>query len=405
MHVLVITPVYPHPGSPAEGLFNEQHALALIRAGIQVSVVVCKPWLPNWLAEIWKRYNSLVNLPEFEERDGIQIVYARYFHIPQYQVPKITVDSCAHSILRVVNEIRLARGFDIIQIHDAWPVGLAAPTIAQSLGRPFILTMHIQDDPRLHTGRRGAALYEIMMKRASKVITVGRPLERFARNWIPELAHERLHLVPNGVNLSDAETALQDMAPKQNGWGHIISVSNLWPVKGIDLNLRALKQLAQAGVPWERYTIVGEGPEKPRLRILAGELGIEDRVHFTGRLSHHEVFKEMCKADIFSLPSWQEAFGIVYLEAMACGKPTVGCHGQGAEDIIEHEKNGLLVAPRDVHGLASTLQKLLENPGYSRKLGDAALLRVKEFTWERNAKQYVHFYRNICNSSIEARRV
>jgi len=398
MHVLIITPVYPHPGSPTEGLFNEQHALALTRAGIQVSIVVCKPWLPNGLAKVWRRYYSLADLPRIEDRDGIPIHYVRYLHIPCYKWVDLTIASCARSILRTVNQANWSKQFNLIQVNDAWPAGLAAVIVAGVLTRPFILTMHIQDEERLYAQRKGATLYETMMRRASKVITVGRPLERFAQQWIGSAQKSRLQRIPNGVDLFGVLDALREVSSRQNGWGHILSVCNLWPLKGIDQNLQALKHLDNMDVPWKSYTIIGDGPEKPRLMRLAAELNIADRVHFHGRLPHRETLKEMAKADIFSLPSWQEAFGIVYLEAMAFGKAVIGCWGQGAEDIIQHEKTGLLVAPKDPSVLASALSRLLKNPDYSHKLGNAAAIRAREFSWERNAAEYLHLYREVLGS-------
>jgi len=82
MHVAILTPVYPHPGSPSEGLFNKEHALSLARSGIRVSIIVCKPWLPDVLANSWERYRPLYDLRDFEEREKVRVSFARYLHIP-----------------------------------------------------------------------------------------------------------------------------------------------------------------------------------------------------------------------------------------------------------------------------------------------------------------------------------
>ena len=396
MHILVITPVYPYPGSPTEGLFNEQHALALTRAGIQVTIVVCKPWLFNGLAKVWRRYNALADLPEIEDRNSISIFYARYFHIPQYRLPHVTVASCVRSILQAISRLNLHEAFDLIQVHSCWPVGLAAPLVARKLIRPFVLTLHIQDEPRLYTSRRGHSLYRRMIEEASAVIAVGSALERFANRWGLSLGSGRLRVIPNGVDLATAIEVLREVSGRHEGWGNFISVANLWPVKGIELNLRALARLAEAGVPWQTYTVVGDGPERLRLEKLARNLGIASRVRFAGRLPHREALREIARADIFSLPSWQEAFGVVYLEAMACGKPVIGCWEQGANDIVRHGIDGLLVAPRDLEDLTEAMKRLVENEEFARELGKSAKSRAGEFTWERNSNEYLSVYQEVC---------
>lgn len=395
MNVLVITPVYPHSGNPTEGLFNEQHALALTRAGIRVTVVVCKPWLPSRLAWRWKRYRSLSNLPKTEERNGIPILYARYLHVPQYRWPHFTVVSCGRSVENVIREFSLDETFEVMQVHSAWPVGLAAPTIANALACPFVLTLHIQDDSRLFASGRGATLYKRMLESASAVVSVGRPLKRFVQQLMPSLNGRSLRVIPNGVDLSAANGEAEKTYGRNQDWGSIISVCNLWPVKGVDFNLRALAHLNQTGICWKRYTVIGDGPEMARLKKLAGELGIGDRVHFTGRLPHQEVLREVAKADIFSLPSWQEAFGVVYLEAMACGKPVIGCRSQGAEDIVRHEKDGILVDPRDIGSLVRAIKRLLIDRQFAHELGLSAMKRARVFTWEQNVKQYVEVYKEV----------
>ena len=153
--------------------------------------------------------------------------------------------------------------------------------------------------------------------------------------------------------------------------------------------------MAEEGVAWDRYTVVGDGPERSRLEDLARRLGIADRVTFAGRLEHHEVVREVARADIFCLPSWREAFGVVYVEAMACGKPVIGCRSQGAEDIISPGQDGILVEPRDVASLASALGQLLEDPELRQRMGEAARRRSRAFSWDRTAEIYLDLYRSV----------
>ena len=399
MHVLVITPVYPYSGNPVEGIFNEQHAKALARRGIQVIVVVCKPWVPNILAKRWGRYQALFQLPQSENRDGIQVIYSRYLHIPQYRWLYATVFSSALSILRAIKRYKLSRTLDLMQVHSAWPIGLAAPIVARKLKCPYVITLHIQDDPPVFSNFIGKRLYRRMIFEAANVVTVGQTLSNFLCSLIPDLRKNQIQVIPNGVDLEAIELIRKEISSDQQGWGRIISVGNLWPLKGIDYNLRALALVEKSGISWQQYTIVGNGPERRRLEGLSRELSIAHKVRFTGRLPHVQVLSEIAKADIFSLPSWLEAFGVVYLEAMALGKPVIGCRGQGAEEIISDEKDGLLVQPKDVQDLARAIGLLLKNPPFAWKLGMAGMLRARDFTWERNAALYIDIYSQACSAS------
>jgi len=397
MRVAVVTPVYPHAGSPVEGLFNEKHALALKKAGVDVNVILCKPWLPKQIASRWKRYHSLAHLPAGEDCSGIRVWNSRFVQIPLYMMPHLTVAGCAHALLKAIKKMMARGALDLLQVHSVWPVGLASPVVAKKLKIPFVVTLHIQDDPQLYLNAVGSRLYRRMVAEAASLAAVGRPLASFLREHFPICTDGRLKIIPNGVDLSvvTAISATATEYPYKSLWGHILSVSNLWPIKGIDDNLKALAWLEKKGVAWRNYTVVGDGPERARLEKMATDLGIRHKVHLKGRLSHENAIAEIAKADIFSLPSWQEAFGVVYLEAMACKKPVIGCLGQGAQDIIQHEQTGLLVKPRDELDLAKALRRLLDDREFAQRLGELGAIRAREFTWDKNAAAYIELYNRI----------
>ena len=392
MRVLVLTPVYPHPNNPTEGLFNEQHALALKTHGVDVTVVLCKQWLPGGIARVWRRYRFLADLPRVETRNGIRVVLARYIHVPKYRLPTITVGSCARSIQHATEPLQSGNPFDVIQVHSVWQVGLAAPKVAKRLGRPFVVTLHIEDDPRMLATARGVRLHEAMCRQASALVAVGTPLEQAFRRALPAALGVRVRRIPNGVDLELIGRLAADLPGSTRGYCRIVSVCNLWPTKGIDLNLKALGFLQAGGIRDWHYTVVGDGPERPKLESMAARLGIKDRVHFTGRLSHQDAIKAIMEADVFSLPSRKESFGVVYLEAMACGKPVIGCSGTGAADIIVDKENGMLIPPEDVQSLAEAFAALIRNRSLGISMGYAGRQRVRDFTWDRTALSYLDLY-------------
>jgi glycosyltransferase involved in cell wall biosynthesis len=142
--------------------------------------------------------------------------------------------------------------------------------------------------------------------------------------------------------------------------------------------IRATAQL-QSRIADLHLAIVGGGDDLPRLRQLTAELHLEHRVHFFEALSNEEVAACYAHADIFALPSTGEGFGLVFLEAMAFGKPVVGLACGGVTDVIQDERNGLLIKPEHADQLANNLERLLKEPALSRALGTqgAEIVRSK----------------------------
>lgn len=386
--VLHLSNVFPHAGSPGEGVFIKQQVAALTELGIECEVIVGKPWLPDALARRWKAYHAVAGLPRSIFKDGRTIHFVRHIQVPQYRLPRLTVSSLVRAVLNCVSEQMGGAKFDLVHAHSAYPTGFGAEQIARALGVPFVVTLHIQDDEPLVTGA-GGKLYRTMLERAGAIVAVGSPLVRFVGEKFPGVAEEKIGIIANGVEVNPR---VEGGVTGQEGGTQIVGVGNLWRTKGYDFLLRALVQVKLQGVVDWSCTIVGEGPERMGLETLAHELGIGERVRFTGALPHAQALEVIASADIFALPSWRESFGVVYLEAMAFGKPVIGCKGQGAQDIVVDGETGLLVEPQDVVSLAEALLKLMRDPALGKKMGAAGKRRVESFTWHANATRYQSCY-------------
>ena len=100
--------------------------------------------------------------------------------------------------------------------------------------------------------------------------------------------------------------------------------------------------------------------------------------------------------DVFSLPSWEEGFGVVYLEAMAYGKPVIACKNQGISDVVTDGETGLLVEPKDINTLINAIDFLLSNPEEAQKIGEKGRKLVLEnYTWEKNAQKTIKIYNEV----------
>lgn len=169
----------------------------------------------------------------------------------------------------------------------------------------------------------------------------------------------------------------------------IVMATRLVERKGAADALRALAQLTAGelhvvGGP-DAAALDGD-PEARRLRALAAELGVADRLVLRGRVEREDMPAVLRGADVVVCAAWYEPFGIVPLEAMACGVPVVATAVGGHVDSVVHERTGLHVPPRDPDRLAAALADLLADPARRRALGDAGVRRAAErFGWERVA--------------------
>jgi teichuronic acid biosynthesis glycosyltransferase TuaC len=155
--------------------------------------------------------------------------------------------------------------------------------------------------------------------------------------------------------------------------------------------LRAMWALRERR-PDLRYVVVGEGPERPALERLAGELGLAERVEFLGQRPHEEAMGVARRASLFVMPSTDEAFGVAYIEAMAAGVPAIGARGEpGPEDIAALGPGLRLVPPGDIEALAAEIDGLLD--GYGQRLGAAARATVaRHLTWDACGRATVEAY-------------
>ncbi len=167
-----------------------------------------------------------------------------------------------------------------------------------------------------------------------------------------------------------------------NGRPVIMTVGRLVERKGHDMIIRALPHVLK-DVPDAMYLIVGRGSMEARLRALAREMGVEDRVVFCGFVPDGELMAHYQACDVFAMPNREvsgdtEGFGIVFVEAGACGKPVIGGRSGGPVEVIEDGVTGFLVDPLSTQEIACALTALLQDGNLAVRMGQAGRARVKQ---------------------------
>jgi glycosyltransferase involved in cell wall biosynthesis len=218
---------------------------------------------------------------------------------------------------------------------------------------------------------------------ADLVITIS----RYCAERIEELYGVRgAVVVPELIDLDYWRRLFRaDPAAPDPGKFVVLSVCRFYPRKRLDLLLQAAARLRQT-IPQLEVRIVGNGPERDRLRHLWRELRLEKIVRWLGDLSDSRLAGEYNRADVFCLPSVQEGFGIVFLEAMAAGKAIVAARAAAIPEVV---RNGLLVEPANPEALAEAIECLYRDAGLRQSLGTAGLRDVEAFEMNRVATRFL----------------
>lgn len=228
--------------------------------------------------------------------------------------------------------------------------------------------------------------------RVAGVFAISRAIRALAIDRY-SLVPERVHLIPPAA--SGAFTSQPPRQPSEGSRRQLISVCRLSePRKNIDGVLRALAQLPADLPPW-RYVVVGDGILRPSLEALATSLGLADRVEFAGSLPTPELIDRLRASDLFVLPSRTdstsiEGFGIVYLEAAACGVPSLAAAGGGADDAIEPGESGWILPDPEPATIAAQLEKFLR--GTAAISPEKCQQHARRFSWKMAASRMVSHY-------------
>jgi glycosyltransferase involved in cell wall biosynthesis len=312
--------------------------------------------------------------------------------------------SAAIPVSPFVEQLLPALKLDIIHTHHPILLGQTAARKAAELNLPLVFTFHTQYWEYTHYIPFPQEVIQDFLKNA---------VHNWLKDFMQKCQHiilpsesmkdiltrdygleERYTVIPTGTDLEPFLHANGKALRKNRGWGAekvLISVGRLAAEKNWETLLRAAAKV-YAEYPELRLVLIGDGPDKANLELLASELGIAERVTFTGELPFGEIHAYLKAADLFSFASVTETQGLVTMEAMAAGLPVVAVDGSGTRDIIEDGKQGFLV-DNDADALAKAISNLLSDPPQMKKLSNNALRKAKTFDIHESGKQLVKVYK------------
>jgi glycosyltransferase involved in cell wall biosynthesis len=387
MRVAIVAEYYPRRRDPVLGVWAHRQAVAARDAGADVRVLAMERPLPSLAAlkggpaRLLSELRAFRSQPRREEREGIEVELVRFVSPPRERGY-----ARWHRWGRRPLEVALERlyrewPFDAVHAHYAVPWGAATRPWADERGVPLVVSVHGGDllAPILQAPETRATAGSVLRDAAAVMCNSRATLDRAAA-----LAGRAGHM--RVVHLgADAPDPLPAKRPDPA----IATLAHVVPRKRHVDVLRALPEL-----PGVRWVVIGDGPELPALRSLARELGVADRVEFLGQLDHDAALRELARCHVMALPSEDEAFGVAYAEALACGVPAIGLENEGGPEEIATLGEGMVFVPaREPHELANTVRDLLADTDGLRHLATAARRTAESrLSWERCGVETVAIY-------------
>ena len=385
LHVLTLTPFFPHLSNPVYGAYISEPMGRLAEFNMRSTVIGVSPLhhkrrrsLPSAPAE-WLRYPAIPG--NVGLTTGGWFLYRR--------------------LLPFVLRLHERHAVDLIHSHSALPCGHAAYLLAERMRIPFVVTVHGLDvfnacfQPGAASSKVRAKLSAEIYRRAGSVICISRAIQDILQAGMQNPVSS--HVI---YNSTDPQLFFPEDCAVANRAPFILIVGNLLRGKGHELVLKAIARVA-ARFPNLHCVMIGEGPDQGLFANLAQSLGIADRVSFRGRQDRQAVAKAMRECTVFALPSHFEGLGCAYLEAMASAKPVIACEGQGIAEIIQHAQNGWLIPVDGLSEMTDALRQILSSPELRARLGaNARQTILSGFTLSDQARHLAALYREVIGRDV-----
>ena len=341
MHIMFIPSWYSNVRNKVHGSFFKEQASELQKAGVKVTVAYNEVWPLTMIGKIHEEKGLNYNI-----EDGLKTYrYKNYNYIPKNALMFKVFNKRMEKLYKEI--VKKEGPIDIIHAQSSLCGGISAAYISEKYNIPLVITEHSSVERGPYVKNSYVPFIKDSYKKAKKVITVGNGL----KNEIQALSGRNdIEVIGNLVDLSKFTIKKRI----QNEKFIFFSLAFLEGEKGFDTLIKAFAKNFKDKEAM--LYIGGDGSQRAWLEALAQENGVKKQIIFLGALSRDDVAKWMNKCDCFVLPSRYETFGVVYIEALASGRPVIGALNGGAEDIINN-LNGYLVPIDDIDKLA---EKMLE---------------------------------------------
>lgn len=384
--VLSLSTLYPNPARPRFGTFVAR-SLEALAAAREWEVTVINPVGVPPVAFGPYREAAVSAVDGMEH--GVQ-VYRPIFTLLPRLGGRLNPGAIARAVLPLARRLHAECPFDLLDAQFFYPDGPAVARIAQELRLPFSIKArgadihhwgHVPYAGRMmrSAAAKASGLLSVCEALADDMAAIGLPRGKIAIHYTG-LDRDRFRPLQN-PNLRP-RLAEELGLPLRHDERLLATVGALIPRKGQELVIRSLPQL-----PAVRLLVVGRGEGEARLRALAEELGVAERVHFLGLLDHDLLPLVLSAADAMVLPSASEGLANAWVEALACGTPLVITDAGGAREVVTSRAAGAIVE-RTTQAITHGIEMLLSNP--PARADTAAM--AERFDWKINGAQLAEYY-------------
>ncbi len=383
MHILLLNYEFPPAGGGA-GFATYNIGRELVQMGVKVDVLT-----------------SSIE----DESDGAILDGMRIYRVPSWRkgihdCGMLGAYSYVGFALRKRQKLLKNTKYDLEHFFFSLPTGILSLSPIRRRKQPYIVSLRGSDVPGYDLfNQKLEKFHKILLpltksiwRNASAVVALSQGLKDIAVKAAPD---QEIDIISNGIEV-DLFYPIARAEKKPGEPLKLITVSRLLERKGIHHLLEAIARPDPLPVT---LTIVGTGSYEDELRKICTELGLDDRVDFTGFIRRDELPELYRQHDVFTLPSQTESFGLVFAEAMSCGLPILGTFVGGIPELVRHETDGILVNPAQPGEIRESLEKMLNNPEKTIAMGVAARQRIEEkYAWRVIAEQYLACYQNVLSS-------
>jgi D-inositol-3-phosphate glycosyltransferase len=379
----------------------------------------------NIHVDIFTRSNSPQNL-RIDPRLGQNV---RVIHVPagpeapvskndlfQY-VPAFTEWMCEFSA-ESQNAARSTQHYDVIHANY-WLSGLVAENLRKCWGTPFVLTYHTLAELKNQIAEREQdresdlrLKHECNLSNLADRLTANTTVEKQQLVRFYGAPSSRIRIVPPGVDLSRFNPIEQGYAKSVIGIPRrhrmILFAGRIERLKGIDTLFRAVALLKERRPDWDWanmcVSVIGGDPseegqreneEMGRLHDLRDALGLQDLIAFLGARDQDALHFYFSAAELLVMPSHYESFGMVALEAMACGTPVIASDVGGLTTLVLDGKNGYRVKVNDAEAMARAIEKLMDNEALRRRMGHRASCYAEDYSWPKVVDKLLDVYNEL----------
>ena len=337
----------------------------------------------------------------------------RVHHVPAGPPGPVAKEDLVHLVDEFAGGVleRIRAGHDADALHaNYWLSGLAGHALKHELDLPLVSTFHTLDRVKADASEPGSearAAAEAAVMGCSDAILASCTVEADQLVRLYGAAPERIEIVAPGVDHAFFSPGDRRQARRATGLPQdvpvLLFVGRIQPLKGIDVALRATAALARSDAV---LAVVGgpsgaEGPaEVARAHALVDELGLAGRVRFVEPQPHELLSTFYRAADVCLVPSRSESFGLVALEAAACGTPVVASAVGGLTTLVDSGHTGFLVEGRDPQDFAACAGRILEDPRRAEEMAASAAARARRYTWSVTAARLRRLYGDLTSRRL-----